>query len=106
MKEKVGLNIKMPENKCDDKNCPFHGELSIRGKVLEATVASAKMQGSVVVERSYLHYLPKYERYERRTSRYSVHKPGCLEVKKGDAVKIAECRPISKTVHFVIVEVM
>jgi len=26
-------------------------------------------------------------------------------VKVGDAVKIAECRPISKTKHFVVVEV-
>jgi small subunit ribosomal protein S17 len=28
-----------------------------------------------------------------------------MDLKVGDAVKIAECRPLSKTKHFVVVEV-
>ncbi|MEE3443277.1 MAG: 30S ribosomal protein S17, partial [Methanobrevibacter sp.] len=23
----IGLNVKEPENTCDDPNCPFHGNL-------------------------------------------------------------------------------
>jgi len=106
MKKEVGLNIKMPEKKCSDKNCPFHGTLSLRGKILQGTVVSDRMQKSVIVERTYLHYLPKYERYERRHTRISAHNPPCINAKKGDKVKIAECRPLSKTKHFVVVEVM
>jgi small subunit ribosomal protein S17 len=93
-----------PKKSCDDKNCPFHGELSVRGRVLEGSVVSAKMDKTVVVRRDYLHYVPKYKRYERRHGHVPAHSPPCLEVKEGDRVKIAECRPLSKTVSFVVVE--
>jgi small subunit ribosomal protein S17 len=64
------------------------------------------MNGSVVVEREYLHYVKKYKRYEKRRSRYHAHSTPCLAASTGDVVKIAECRPLSKTKSFVVVEVM
>jgi small subunit ribosomal protein S17 len=96
--------LKKPKKSCEDKNCPFHGELAIRGRILEGDVVSAKMEKTVVVRRDYLYYVPKYRRYERRHGHVSAHNPPCLEVKDGDRVKIAECRPLSKTVSFVVVE--
>lgn len=66
----------------------------------------ARADKMVVVEREYLHYVPKYMRYERRRSRIHAHNPPCINAKTGDRVKIAECRPISKTVSFVVVEKM
>jgi small subunit ribosomal protein S17 len=62
------------------------------------------MDKTVVVRRDYLQYVPKYKRYERRHGHVSAHSPSCLEVKQGDHVKIAECRPLSKTVSFVVIE--
>ena len=109
MKKKVrdiGYDVKKPEKECDDPRCPFHGTLPIRGKILKGNVVSSKMSQTVVVERNYLHFLPKYERYERRRSRIAAHNPVCINVKKGDRVKIAECRPLSKTKHFVVIEKM
>ncbi|KAA0010134.1 MAG: 30S ribosomal protein S17 [Thermoplasmata archaeon] len=100
----IGLNVPVPENACDDKNCPFHGTLSVRGQIITGEVVSDKMQKTVVVKREYLHYVPKYERYEKRTSRYMAHCPPCLGVKVGDKVKIAECRPLSKGVSFVVIQ--
>lgn len=97
-------SFKSPKKSCEDKNCPFHGELSVRGRVLEGSVVSAKMDKTVVVRRDYLQYVPKYKRYERRHGHVPAHNPPCLEVKEGDHVKIAECRPLSKTVSFVVVE--
>ena len=97
-------SLKKPKKSCEDKNCPFHGELAIRGRILEGDVVSAKMEKTVVVRRDYLYYVPKYRRYERRHGHVSAHNPPCLEVKDGDRVKIAECRPLSKTVSFVVVE--
>ncbi|RLI05073.1 30S ribosomal protein S17, partial [Candidatus Bathyarchaeota archaeon] len=67
-------------------------------------VVSAKMQRTVIVQKDYLHYIPKYMRFERRRSRIPAHNPPCISAKEGDIVKIAECRPISKTVSFVVVE--
>lgn len=100
----MALVLKKPKKTCEDRNCPFHGELPIRGRILEGVVVSAKMDKTVIVQRDYLQYVPKYKRYERRRSRIPSHNPPCLNVKEGDRVKIAECRPISKTVSFVVIE--
>ena len=35
-----------------------------------------------------------------------VHNPPCINASEGDLVKIYETRPLSKTVHFVVVEVV
>ncbi|QLH75346.1 MAG: 30S ribosomal protein S17 [Methanomassiliicoccales archaeon] len=100
----IGIDVKAPQGVCEDKHCPFHGELSVRGQVIDGVVVSMKMEKTAVVEKNYLKYDHKYERYEKRSSRYSVHAPPCLGVKAGDEVRIMECRPISKTVSFVIIE--
>jgi small subunit ribosomal protein S17 len=100
----MSLTFKKPKKTCDDVNCPFHGELPVRGRVLEGTVVSAKMDKTVIVERDYLSYISKFKRYERRRSRIPSHKPPCIDLKEGDRVTIAESRPISKTVVFVVVE--
>jgi len=108
MSEKVdiGLGTKAPAERCDDRYCPYHGHLRVRGKVLEGSVISDRMERTVVVEYERLFYLKKYERFEKRRSKTSAHNPPCINAKVGDRVKIAECRPLSKTVAFVVVEVM
>jgi small subunit ribosomal protein S17 len=62
------------------------------------------MERTVIVRRDYIHYVPKFMRYERRRSRIPSHNPPCVNSKEGDHVRIAECRPISKTVSFVVIE--
>jgi small subunit ribosomal protein S17 len=99
----MSLTFKKPKKTCEDINCPFHGELPIRGRVLEGVVVSAKMDKTVVVERDYLSYISKFMRYERRHSRIPSHNPPCIDAKEGDRVVIAESRPVSKTVSFVVV---
>ena len=100
----IGLNVKAPVENCTDKNCPFHGSLSVRGQIITGIVSSTKMQRTVQVKRDYMHHIPKYERYERRTSAYTAHCPPCIKAKVGDNVRIAECRPLSNRISFVIVE--
>jgi small subunit ribosomal protein S17 len=99
----IGYPIKPPETVCEDPKCPFHGRLPIRGRVLEGKVKSTRMKSTIMVERSYYHYVSKYKRYERRRRSIAAHLPPCIEVREGDRVKIAECRPISKTVHFIVI---
>jgi small subunit ribosomal protein S17 len=98
------LTAKKPKKTCDDINCPFHGALSLRGHSLEGIVVSDKMEKTIIVRRDYLDYVPKYKRYERRRSNVAAHSPPCLEIKAGDRVRLAECRPISKAVSFVVIE--
>jgi len=100
------LALKKPKKSCDDGDCPFHGTLSIRGRILDGTVISAKMDKTVVIRRDYQLYVPKFKRYERRHRHINAHNPPCLNVKEGEHVKIVECRPLSKTVSFVVVEKM
>ncbi len=100
----IGIDVQKPKEACADSRCPFHGQLSVRGTVLTGTVVSARMQSTVVVRREYMRYLPKYERFEKRTSKYMAHAPPCLQTKLGDKVTIMECRPLSKRVSYVVIE--
>lgn len=94
----------MTNQKCDDPKCPFHGQLSVRGRVLEGIVVSDRMMKTITVQIERFHFIPKYERYERRTSKIHAHNPPCINAKVGDKVKIMECRRLSKTKSFVVVE--
>ena len=95
--------MKKQEQKCEDSTCPFHGYLSVRGRQFTGTIVSAKMRKTAVIEFGRLHFLPKYERYEKRRTRLKVHNPECINAKEGDIVNISECRPLSKTKNFVII---
>ncbi|QZX99950.1 MULTISPECIES: 30S ribosomal protein S17 [Halobaculum] len=102
----IGLNVTEPEEACSDENCPFHGSLSVRGQTLEGTVASTSMDKTVVVEREYDVFVPKYDRYMKRRSRVPAHLSPCLDVEEGDQVRIAETRPLSKTKSHAVVETL
>ena len=99
------MALKQPELECEEKDCPFHGTLAVRGRMLEGIVVSTRMQKSVVVRLTYTKFYKKYERYARMSSRITAHSTPCIPVKVGDTVRIAECRPLSKTKNFVVVEV-
>lgn len=100
----IGLNVKHPTETCTDKDCPFHGTLPVRGQIIVGYVVSTKMHHTITVKKDFMYYVPKYERYERRTSTYHAHLPPCIKVKEGDQVRIAECRPLTKSVSFVTIE--
>lgn len=100
----IGIDVKPPTAACTDTQCPFHGTLPVRGQTIDGQIISSKMERSVVVQREYLRYIAKYERFEKRTSKYTAHLPPCLPAQVGDLVTIMECRPLSKTKNFVVIE--
>jgi small subunit ribosomal protein S17 len=102
----IGFQVAPPDKQCDDVNCPFHGTLSVRGQRIDGTVVSDKTARTVVVQREYFKYVPKYERYEKRKSKVHAHNPDCIAAKTGDRVSLAECRPLSKTKSFVVIQVL
>ena len=103
----VGLGFKTPKaaiaGRYVDKKCPFTGNVSIRGRILKGEVVSAKMKRTIVIRRNYLHYIKKYNRFEKRHRNISVHCSPAFPVKEGDIVTIGQCRPLSKTVRFNVV---
>ncbi len=102
----IGVDVRTPEGEWDgNDNCPFYGSLRVRGQIIEGIVSSHGMTDSIVVERETTRYMQKYERYEKRTRRYAAHLPSCIGgVSQGDRVRIMECRPLSKTVKFCVIE--
>ncbi len=100
----AGLEVQAPKKKCEDDRCPFHGSVKVRGRLLTGRAVSTAGKSFTVVELQYLHNVGKFNRSERRRSRISAHVPGCIQVADGDQVTIGECRPLSKTISFVVVE--
>ncbi|KAM0974327.1 hypothetical protein ACFX2C_017524 [Malus domestica] len=105
----VGLGFKTPRDAIEgtyiDKKCPFTGNVSIRGRILAGTCHSAKMNKTIIVRRNYLHYIKKYQRYEKRHSNIPAHVSPCFRVKEGDHITIGQCRPLSKTKRFNVLKV-
>jgi len=105
----IGLGFKTPRTAIEgtyiDNKCPFTGNVSIRGTLIKGVVQSAKMTRTVVLRRDYLHYVRKYNRFEKRHTNVSAHcSPAFGTVKVGDIVTVGQCRPLSKTVRFNVVQ--
>eukprot|EP01016_Furgasonia_blochmanni_P012772 TRINITY_DN163_c0_g1_i1.p1 TRINITY_DN163_c0_g1~~TRINITY_DN163_c0_g1_i1.p1 ORF type:complete len:210 (+),score=80.53 TRINITY_DN163_c0_g1_i1:99-728(+) len=105
----VGLGFKTPKEAIEggyiDKKCPFTGNVNIRGKILKGMVISTKMTRTIIIRRDYLHYVPKYNRFEKRHKNIPVHCSPAFSVKEGDIVTVGQCRPLSKTVRFNVLKV-
>lgn len=76
-----------------DKKCPWTGNVSIRGRILSGKVVSTKMTRTVVLRREYLHYVPKYNRYEKRHKNLVAHCSPAFRVQVGDEVTVGEYLP-------------
>jgi len=105
MTQNIGLDVKAPTKECNDVHCPFHGTLSIRGKLFDGKVTGDKAKQTVTLQKETHVYFSKYKRYARSTSTIHAHVPECIVVSSGDHVLTAECRPIAKSVSYVVVEV-
>lgn len=102
MKKSIGVGLKAPAEECDSQSCAWHGTVSVRGRIFRGVIRHSKSKNTAMVEWGYHKFIPKYERYERRKTRVTAHNPDCIKAKEGDVVIIGECRPISKTKHFII----
>lgn len=76
-----------------------------QARTLEGRVVSSKMNKTVTVliERQVQHDL--YGKIVRRSTRLHAHDEAG-QCREGDLVRIAECRPLSKTKHHRVVEVV
>ncbi|XP_005583738.3 small ribosomal subunit protein uS17-like [Macaca fascicularis] len=106
----IGLGFKTPKEAIEgtyiDKKCPFTGNVSIEGRILSGVVTKMKMPGTIVICRDYLHYIRKYNHFEKRHKNMSVHlSPSFRDIQIGDIITVDTCRPLSKTVHFNVLKV-
>ena len=107
MTKNIGIPVSFPKKtpEKNDKKNPFNGTLSIRGKTCEGVVIKAKAKDTVVIERPAPIYFSKFKRYGRSKSMIHAHVPTNIDVQEGNHVVAAECRPLSKSVSFVVIEV-
>jgi len=102
----IGIAAAAPKKTCSDSKCPWHGNISLRGRIFTGKIVSSKPNKTAIIQWDFVHYIPKYERYERRHSRINAYNPDCIAAKKGETVRIAECRPLSKTKSFAVIEIV
>ena len=107
MTRNIGLPVKVKnkESSKDEKNNPFNGSLAIRGKLFEGIVINAKAKNTVVIQKESPIYFSKFKRFGRSKNKIRAHVPSNLSIEEGDNVVAAECKPISKSVSFVVIEV-
>ena len=77
--------------------------ISTRGRIFKGTVTKS-FPTRVVVEFERTIYVPKYERYYKKKTRLHARIPEGLSIQEGDYVKIQETRPLSKIIHFIVIE--
>ena len=94
---------------CKDRLCPKHGDrkLKMRGRTFGGVVIR-KFPGRVTIQFERMLKIPKYERYEKRKTKIHARLPDCMksDVEVGDLIQIAETRPISKMIHFVVSKIV
>ena len=54
--------------------------------LIRGLVISTKMERTIVIRRDYLHFVKKYNRYEKRHRTIPVHISPAFRVKEGDIV--------------------
>jgi small subunit ribosomal protein S11e len=104
----VGLGFRTPKEAINgtyiDKKCPFTGDVSIRGRILRGIVHSTKMKNTIIIRRNYLKFHEKYQRYMKRHKNFAVHCSPAFRPKVGDEVVVGQCRPLSKTVRYNVLQ--
>jgi len=63
------------------------------------------MKRTIIIRRDYLHFIRKYNRYEKRHKTLAAHCSPCFRITEGDQVVVGETRPLSKTVCFNVLSV-
>ena len=74
-------------------------------KVRVGSVVRTKMDKTAVVEMVWKQRHPLYRKQMRRVARFYVHDPES-QCRTGDLVRIQETRPISKTKHWRLLEIL
>ena len=106
-KEKKQPAMAMEEN---GKEKNFRGivktlGLSTRGRIFQGSVIR-KFHKRVTIEFERTVKIQKFERFMKKRTRIHARLPDefANEINMGDLIRVQECRPLSKLIHFVVVE--
>ena len=74
--------------------------------LITGVIKTTKMKNTIIIRKDYLHYIKKYQRFEKRHKNTPVHVSPAFRLKPGDEILAGQCRPISKTVRFNVLKVI
>ena len=79
--------------------------ISTRGQIFEGIV-TRKFPKRITIEFDRTVFIPKYERFLKKSTRIHARLPDqfASEINLGDLVKVQQCRPLSKIIHFMFIE--
>jgi len=99
MKEEKVKTIKMEETK------KLVGAIKTHGRIFEGKIVK-KFPKRVMIILERMIYVKKYERYAKSRTKIHARVPESLEneLKVGDYIRVQECRPLSKIIHFLVIE--
>ncbi|CAK9145994.1 unnamed protein product [Ilex paraguariensis] len=75
-------------------------------EAIEGLFGGPKLLDFEELQRNYLRYVKKYQRYEKRHSKIPAHISPCFCAKEGDHIIIGQCRPLSMMVRFNVLKVI
>jgi len=79
--------------------------VATRGRTFQGIVTKVfPTRISIEIERTV--YMQKYERYYKKKSKLHARIQEGMEIQIGDIVKIQETRPLSKIIHFMVIEIV
>ena len=76
-----------------------------RGREFQGYVIK-KFPKRVVISFERTIYVPKYERFLKDKTRLHARLPDGIDAQIGDYIKVRECRPLSKIIHFIVTEIV
>ncbi|XP_012665350.1 40S ribosomal protein S11-like [Otolemur garnettii] len=94
--ENIGLGFKILKETIEgtyiDRKYPFAGKVPIRGWVLPGVVTKMKMQRTIVICQDSLHYICKYNHFEKHHKNKSAHLSPASGI--GDIVTVGKSQPL------------
>merc|ERR1711935_1293647 len=112
------MGVEQNQRAFQKQDCIFVGKKRVLGKAKKGIresryfksvglgIKTPKMKNTVIIRKDYLHYITKYNRFEKRHKNTPVHVSPAFRVKAGDEIMAGQCRPLSKTVRFNMLKVI
>ncbi len=93
------------KNEKNEKMNETKNVVGTRGRTFQGTVT--KIFGRrAVIEFQRTVKIKKYERFMRKKTKLHSRIPEGIQISVGDYVKVQECRPLSKIIHSIVIEVI
>ncbi len=90
-------------SKAAEKTGKSRNLVSARGRIFQGEV-TRKHPGRITIELERSVYIQKYERFMKKKTKIHARLPESINAEIGDVVKVQECRPLSKIIHFIVIE--